>query len=148
MFSSKQHILTYLFCICLLTYYRIHDIIGLKMLEIPSGDNLLFFILGGLIGVLLPDIDHPRSIAGYIIPLHKIKLKMLGHGRATHTILFSLIFMFLYIKYEHHVFLGLWFGYLVHLVGDNLQGVDLKYIYYPFVKGKNKNKVKRRKNGH
>ena len=101
------------------------------MLYVPSGTNLVLFFLGGLVGCLLPDVDHPRAIAGYIIPLHKI----VKHGHCTHTIAFSLILMIVYYFTSSYVWFGMWFGYLSHLIGDNLQGNNLKYLWFPLKRG-------------
>ena len=85
-------------------------------------------MLGGLIGCLLPDVDHRESIAGHVIPLWLI----FKHGKQTHTLLTSSIFLIIYYFYRNDIWYGLWFGFVFHLIGDNLQGNNLKYMYYPF----------------
>lgn len=99
----------------------------------------LHFVLGGLIGCLLPDTDTKESIGGHILPLWLI----FGHGKQTHTILVNLIFVALYFYTKHDIFYGMAFGYFGHLIGDDMQGNNLKYLFYPIVrKSKNYNEQK------
>jgi hypothetical protein len=114
-FNGKQHIKIFL-----ITW-------GLMYLDRPQ--NLMYFALGGLIGCLLPDIDHKESIAGHIIPAWLV----FRHGRETHTVIACFIILALFLYYRNDFLYGLLFGYLGHLIGDDMQGKPLKYLYYPFM---------------
>jgi membrane-bound metal-dependent hydrolase YbcI (DUF457 family) len=116
-FNSKQHLS---FCIYSLVCYCWQGI--------PD----YLFIFASLIGCLLPDIDHKQSIAGHVIPAWLI----FKHGKQTHTLLVSSIFLIIYAMSKNSIWLGLFFGYLNHLIADNLQGNNLKYLYYPFKRRK------------
>ena len=103
-------------------------------------DSDLFFILGALLGCLLPDSDHKEAIAGYIFPLHLI----FKHGKQTHTLIAVAIILATYTLAKHEVILGIAFGFFNHLCADHWSGNKLKYLYYPFtLKGGNKNYGKR-----
>ena len=84
-----------------------------------------------IIGSLLPDIDHENSIAGSVIPAWKI----FKHGRQTHTILALLIIISLYLYFGYDWLYGLSVGYATHLIGDELQGNNLKYLFFPLKRG-------------
>ena len=92
--------------------------------------------MAALIGSLLPDIDHSNSIAGYLIPAHLF----LSHGGATHTLLFNSMFLIAYCITGHPVWAGIGVGWLSHLIGDKLQGNNLKLLYYPFKRKKRRKK--------
>lgn len=118
MFNAKQH----------LTLFLTYSVVFL----LPFPTDILHFLLGGLVGSLLPDVDHKNSIAGHIIPLWLI----FKHGRETHTLLTASIFIVIYYYTNLEIFYGIWFGYMTHLTGDNLQGNNLKYLYFPFKRNK------------
>lgn len=98
---------------------------------LPRVDNHAEFILGVVIGSLLPDVDHENSIAGSIIPLWKF----VRHGRQTHTVLVIILLIALYITFDKTWIYGVTVGYFSHLLGDELQGNNLKYLFYPFKRG-------------
>ena len=83
-----------------------------------------------IVGSILPDIDHPRSIIGKNVP---ILPKLLKHRGFTHSIIFCVLISFF------NVWLGI--GSLVHIIMDMMtkQGVELFYpnklkIRFPLVK--------------
>ena len=135
-FNAKQHLKFYIYL--------------LLIFLLPETTDIFTFIIFGFIGSLLPDIDHSNSIAGSIIPLWKInhilkkrrekkrikkkgKLElMLQHGKMTHTLLFSSIIFIIYLITLNEGFYGLWLGYITHLIGDEFQGNNLPYLFYPF----------------
>ncbi len=95
---------------------------------LPYPEQELYFVLGGLIGCLLPDVDHRESIAGHVIPLWLI----FKHGKQTHTLLTTTIFLIAWYYTKNDVWYGIWFGYIGHLMADHLSGNKLKYLYFPF----------------
>lgn len=127
-FSSKDHLRI---CSWLVMIYVIYVLIYSRW-----NDWDLIFCMAALIGSLLPDIDHPQSITGYLIPAHLF----LKHGTATHTLLFNSIFFIAYYITKHPFWLGIGTGWLSHIIGDNLQGNNLKYLYYPYKRKKRRRK--------
>ena len=126
-FSGKNHISFYIFATILLFIKDYNNF----------NEQDLIFCFAAFVGCLLPDVDHPQAIAGHIIPLHKI----CKHGRATHTLLVNSLFLvapYLITGYIHSAFQGLAFGYFTHLFGDNIDGNNLKYLYFPFKRKKSK----------
>ena len=83
-------------------------------------------LLGGLLGSLLPDLDHPQSWLGRRIPFISIPLSALvGHRGVTHSlfaIAASLVGAFAGIQQWGGAFapflLGISIGYASHLFGD------------------------------
>ena len=116
--------------------------------DIESGDMLVAIapmLLGGYIGGLLPDIDHPGSKMGRALyPIAWVVNKLFGHRGATHSLiallLTSVLFLipsfllegftsFLYTQFA----IGISVGYLSHLLPDmsTKSGVPL---LYPFIR--------------
>ena len=56
---------------------------------------------------------------------------MLSHGKMTHTILFSIIFLIIYYFTKHEFWYGFWFGFIIHLAGDDIQGMILQWLFFP-----------------
>lgn len=81
-----------------------------------------------MFGSLLPDVDHPKSTLGRVIPLHFLGVK---HAGATHTVISNSLFFLAYWYTKNEIWLGLGIGYATHLYVDNLDGNKLKYLYYP-----------------
>ena len=86
------------------------------------------------IGSLLPDIDHPRSAIGYLFYLTGIPQfieRRLGHRTITHSWVFLLACLFLFIPiwigWGLLYYLAAWFGVLSHILIDmaNIPGVPL-----------------------
>lgn len=97
----------------------------------------LIFCMAMHYGSLLPDIDHPNSLAGHIVPAHLF----FKHGGVTHTLLFSFIFLAIYIYSWHPFWLGLWVGYVfAHLFPDHWQGNPLQHLWYPYKRKRGKRK--------
>ncbi|QLI80152.1 metal-dependent hydrolase [Chitinibacter fontanus] len=86
--------------------------------------------LAGAAG-LLPDLDHPKSTFGRIVPYISIPLAaILGHRGFTHSLLMvaSMVYLLLTYHQQHNwPVLPLVVGYLSHLIGDMLtpSGVPL-----------------------
>lgn len=95
----------------------------------PSHLGTQMLLFGGLVGSLLPDIDHPRSWIGRRIPMISIPLSALvGHRGITHSLLAILTTAFVGIMglTRWGMDLGQWaplvaglcLGYASHLFGD------------------------------
>jgi len=97
-------------------------------LHLPFKTSILF-AFAGVIGSLLPDIDHPKSWLGRRIPFISIPLSMLvGHRGITHSLVALLASLF-FSAYALSVYAGgsgvtmviatgLCLGYGSHLLGD------------------------------
>lgn len=116
--------------------------------DIQSGNTLIAvapMMIGGYIGGLLPDIDHPKSRLGRIFfPIAWVINKLFGHRGATHSLLalilvsililiptFSMTGMvaFLYAQFA----IGISVGFASHLLLDmsTVSGIPL---LYPFIR--------------
>ncbi|MGL6071542.1 metal-dependent hydrolase [Craterilacuibacter sp.] len=107
------------------------------LLKSPMLGTLLL-LLGGMVGALLPDIDHPQSWLGRRMRLISIPISMIfGHRGITHSLIalagvFYLSVMCLSAESRYFgmwmpLALGLCVGYASHIVGDWLtpSGVPL-----------------------
>ncbi|WP_157670887.1 metal-dependent hydrolase [Chitinibacter sp. FCG-7] len=80
---------------------------------------------------LLPDLDHPKSTFGRIVPYISIPLAaVFGHRGFTHSILMVVVMVYLLLAdHQNHNWpvLPLVVGYLSHIIGDMLtpSGVPL-----------------------
>lgn len=102
--------------------------------------DIFEFALGVVIGSLLPDVDHPKSILGRISPipwLHKkfkkyLRWHFLKHGGITHTVLVNIgIFVGAYIN-RSMLGAGIAVGYFSHIYIDHVTGNKLPMLYWPF----------------
>ncbi|AJD93483.1 hypothetical protein JMA_41660 (plasmid) [Jeotgalibacillus malaysiensis] len=116
--------------------------------DIHSGNTLIAIapmILGGYIGGLLPDIDHPGSKMGRALyPIAYVVNKLFGHRGATHSLIALILTSILvllpsfllsgmpYFLYTHFA-IGISVGFLSHLILDmsTKSGVPL---LYPFIR--------------
>lgn len=102
-------------------------------------------IIGGAVGGLMPDIDHPNSMMGRKVkPLSLIINKIFGHRGITHTFLAMMgtsVLLFLlnitlpiaFQPFGYSLVLGYAGGYLNHLFLDSLTPVGTPFLY-PFTK--------------
>lgn len=85
-----------------------------------------------LLGSLLPDLDHPKSILGRRVPfISKPIHKLFGHRSITHS-LFLLIPLVLFLEYNEYYALGLGLGagMLSHILLDFLcPGSGVAFLY-------------------
>lgn len=124
----------------------------------PDFTSAGLFVLGGIIGSLLPDIDTPNStlhklnitilsLIGIIIPvIPKILIKIykaiiqgfcniVKHRTYTHDIMFYVLLSFLILKFNITIpvmlLLGLGFGILGHLCMDamTVHGIPFFYLF-------------------
>ncbi|QKE37321.2 metal-dependent hydrolase [Ferrovum myxofaciens] len=95
-------------------------LVGSAVIHLPLSSSLLM-VSAGVIGSLLPDIDHPGSTFGRKIwPVSLIISKVFGHRGITHSLLAVAGLAFLLVS-NHQlptVGIGLIVGYLSHLLGD------------------------------
>ncbi len=103
-----------------------HIVFALSIGAVFGVDERLTFIILG-VGAILPDIDHPRSIMGRIVPFlsHRIHRKF-GHRNLLHSLIFWLPITLVAFKFNQILFF-LCMGALSHLILDcwNLSGVAL-----------------------
>ncbi|MGG3874599.1 metal-dependent hydrolase [Brevibacillus laterosporus] len=104
-----------------------------KFLDIPFQTD---YVMGVAVGSLLPDIDHPKSYIGKkLSKTSRVMSKTLGHRGLTHALPFWLCLFPLGFFMKENVFLGLWIGYLFHIVGDLLTVAGVP-LFYPFSKAR------------
>jgi inner membrane protein len=108
----------------------ISTLLGLLLVEklrIPLNINLTDYIIGLIVGALLPDADHEKTWAGKIIPLWRIW----KHRTVTHSI-FSFMVPVLLVKLFPSLFylwLGLFIGLFGHIVVDMLTPAGCPLLY-------------------
>ena len=102
-------------------------------------------VVGGAIGGLLPDIDHPTSKIGKRLPpISKLVNSLFGHRGFTHSLLANLLFAYflflltnlipdMLIGFYLPFALGLIIGYASHLLLDVLTVSGIPLLY-PFSK--------------
>lgn len=102
-------------------------------------------IVGGAVGGLLPDIDHPNSKIGRKVPpVSKLINLLCGHRGFTHTLLAVILFTYLLFilngllpmwakEYMIPMSLGLIVGYSSHLLLDMLTVSGIPLLF-PFTK--------------
>lgn len=101
----------------------------------------LLCIAGGIVGSLLPDIDHPKSWLGRRIPFISIPLSALvGHRGITHSMIALIVIqaMMLVAIYMLRQGQGSWLapaltgvgiGYLSHLLADWLSNTGIPLLW-------------------
>jgi inner membrane protein len=83
--------------------------------------RLLYEYLVIMIGVLLPDVDHPKSTVGSRVKFIAYPIYYIfGHRGFTHGLLFWAIMYGLTIHYSIELLSYLCIGAMLHLVGDYL----------------------------
>ncbi len=86
-----------------------------------------------ILGALLPDIDHPKSVMGRWVPFLSVPLsKILGHRGLTHSLLALVAAAGLgMVAATHWPGFGfpLALGYLSHLLGDFFTGGGIPLLY-------------------
>ncbi|EEO6565836.1 metal-dependent hydrolase [Listeria monocytogenes] len=102
--------------------YKTH-LITTFVLATPSAymtNNLdLLGVCGLAIGALLPDIDEPNSFIGRRITIIPNIVKIIfGHRGMTHTLLATMLFVYLAIEFPNEFTKMLALGYFLHIVED------------------------------
>lgn len=110
----------------------------------PSPPTLLFSLGAGMVGALLPDIDHPQSAMGQQLPIVSDGVSLLmGHRRGVHS-LFAAAVVGLAARLGLHfvcpalsplLAASLVLGYLSHLFLDALNPEGVPFLW-PFVERK------------
>ena len=102
----------------------------------PTSKALLETATGVFIGSLLPDIDHPQSVIGRIVPFISGPLySTVGHRTLTHSFFFMFSIAFL-LSVFGKIFLayGLIIGITSHILLDMVSiGYGVAFLY-PFYK--------------
>lgn len=101
--------------------YQTQDYLGLTNLAALSKAALPLYIAVFLLGVLLPDIDNPKSLLGRIV---HVPVK---HRRWFHAIYFYL--PLLPLGFVHPMFGWLFFGVFVHLFWDSFSAMGNCWFY-------------------
>jgi len=94
-----------------------------------SGPQLVLMLGGGVLGSLLPDIDHPQSSFGRrVLPVSMTLAAIFGHRGITHSLLavagvswliwYAMSAMSVHPGLYVPFAIGLGVGYLSHLAGD------------------------------
>jgi inner membrane protein len=104
------------------------SLLAAKWINAPAPQTVLM-LAGGVLGSMLPDIDHPSSAFGRrVLPISMTLSVVFGHRGITHS-LFAVVGMSALVWYSlHHLdwhpgysvpfVVGLAAGYLSHLAGD------------------------------
>jgi len=103
----------------------------MQYFQIPFGTWYFLFVFGTLLGCLLPDIDHEKTMLSKILP--KFIHKILKHRKQTHSLLFSLIFAGCFYFINLFFALGIFFGCLLHIAEDAFTKAGIhNFLWYPF----------------
>ena len=99
----------------------------------------IYFLLGIIIGAVLPDIDEPKSFIGRKLFFLAAGLRAIGlkHRTLSHSVIFALIFIlpaFIVPSPYKNILFGLGIGSILHCVGDLFTISGLKYFLYPIKK--------------
>ena len=96
-----------------------------------TSPSFLLLMAGGILGSLLPDIDHKNS---YIGRKTLGIFSFLKHRGLTHSLIFalSILTVMLIFNINNSFTLGLFVGILSHLALDLITHSGLEYLFYPF----------------
>lgn len=97
--------------------------------------DLILLSTSTVLGSLLPDIDHPKSILGRKVPFISAPIyRTFGHRSLTHSILFIITCFFVLNLFDFYsIALGLSIGIISHILLDLLcpgSGVAFLYPFY------------------
>jgi inner membrane protein len=97
-------------------------------------DNIFVYVLSCIIGSIIPDICHPKSLSGRKTKfLSTLISKLFGHRTITHSLLFVAITYWLTsllpTNMQQEIQLGLTLGIISHLILDAMttRGIQLFY---------------------
>jgi len=127
--------------------YKGHTLLDTALLPLPwfayyvsSPEYFIYFAGGSLLGATLPDIDEPESYIGRRTRGVSDMIKaVLGHRGATHYLIVPLVifiaaFLFPMEPMLKHIFFGVAFGWLAHIIGDGLTVSGVRNGYFPLKK--------------
>ena len=119
--------------------YRTHlafaFLLGLLLLNFVNPSSIVLYFVLVLFGGLLPDIDEQHSKLGRRVkPLSIILNFVFGHRKLFHSLFFAIV-LFGVIGYFFGLTLGLglFIGYISHLIIDGFTPSGINYLY-PFSK--------------
>lgn len=103
-------------------------LLAAEWLNVPAPQTVLM-LSGGVLGSMLPDIDHPSSAFGRrVLPISMMLSAVFGHRGITHSLLavvgmsalawYSLRHLDWHPGYSVSFVVGITAGYLSHLAGD------------------------------
>jgi len=114
-------------------------LLAAEWLNVPKAQTVLM-LGGGVLGSMLPDIDHPGSAFGRRVPFLSIPLSAIfGHRGITHSLI-AVVGMSALVWYSlHHLdwhpgysvpfVVGIAVGYLSHLAGDWLSNSGVPLLW-------------------
>ncbi len=103
---------------------------GLLTLTYFSVGNDLLFITLVILGVFLPDIDHPTSKVNNTVKVTKIVTLFFAHRGFFHSIFAALAVFGLLWHYVGFIYgFGLFVGYLSHLLSDALTVSGVNFLH-------------------
>lgn len=114
-------------------------LLAAEWLNVPKAQAVLM-LGGGVLGSMLPDIDHPGSAFGRRVPFLSIPLSAIfGHRGITHSLI-AVVGMSALVWYSlHHLdwhpgysvpfVVGIAVGYLSHLAGDWLSNSGVPLLW-------------------
>jgi membrane-bound metal-dependent hydrolase YbcI (DUF457 family) len=120
----------------------------MKYTQIGFGAWYYMFLLGSILGSILPDVDHEGTKVSAILPkwLHK---RIIHRGRI-HSLLCSIVFggiiaLIIWLSEANkHIYgfaIGVTVGCIIHIRADALTKAGIKYFWYPFwIKNSTSNK--------
>lgn len=109
--------------ISLLVLYGLNPTLEITPATIP-------IVAGAVIGSYLPDCDTPKSPAGWLLPLHKITY----HRGPTHSIFVGCVVAAICFLLNRYFGLGVFIGYMLHLMADATTKTGIKAPFFPFVR--------------
>lgn len=87
-------------------------------------------LVGSIVGGLIPDIDTPTSAFGKPLkPVSKLINKGFGHRTITHSGLWLIPLIILYVYTKNEFVLGYIIGFLSHLFSDTLTSGGIPWLY-------------------
>ncbi|TXF11192.1 metal-dependent hydrolase [Pelomicrobium methylotrophicum] len=114
-------------------------LLAAEWLDAPAPQAVLM-LAGGVLGSMLPDIDHPGSAFGRRVPFLSIPLSAIfGHRGVTHSLLavvgmsalawYSLHHLDWHPGYSVPFVVGIAAGYLSHLAGDWMTNTGVPLLW-------------------
>ncbi len=94
----------------------------------------IIFYTAALFGAVIPDICHPKSMVGRMIPIVSTSLsRIVGHRTLTHSLLFVIATMWLMsqfsFQYAADIQVGLIAGIISHIILDAMTPRGVKLLY-------------------
>ena len=98
--------------------------------------NSVVLVSTASLGALLPDIDHPKSKVGRVVPfLSRPLYKWVGHRTLTHSLAFATLTASVGLQLHAAFGIGLFVGVISHILLDMFTPAGVSLLY-PFRKNK------------